>query len=901
MTLSPGQRPTPDALLRQVHAEEEKAKRGKLKIFFGSCAGVGKTYAMLSAAHEQFAEGVDVAVGIVETHRRPETEKLLEGLPVLPPLDIDYRGVKLHEFDLDAALKRKPAILLVDEFAHTNAPGLRHPKRWNDVEELLSAGIDVFTTLNVQHLESLSDLVAGSTGVVVKETVPDSIFDAADDIVLVDLNVDELLKRLREGKVYIADRARANAADNFFKKGNLISLRELALRRTAERIDAQREEYDAAEGQRERSSVADKIMVCIGPEPLSAKLVRTARRIAASLKAPWFALYVENARHYRLNERGQRALSTMFRLVERMGGKVVVVQGDDVVEQIIGYGQAHRVTKIIVGRPIKSNWRMLVEDSLSNQIIRKSGDMDVYVVTSQAGSGYEVLFGKSSARKMQVRFYGVSLLAVVVVTAFGIVMRNVLSASDQALFYLTGVVFVAARCGMGPALLYALLSASCLDLFFIETGYAFNLYDRVYWTTMAVMMITGFVIAEQASRLRLQNIMSRRREQSTQTLYALTKELASTRGTKNITAAAARQIADTLNVEVAIWLPRSEGTLQAAYGHLPAENATKEEGALLWCFDNKKPAGRSTDTMPTALGYYLPLLSAEEAIGALGVMPKNPDYVFSTEEMALLETITNLLTAALERVKAAELAERSKIEAESERLRNTLLSSVSHDLRTPLASITGASSSLAMDAERLSTATISDLARSIQGEASRLSRIVGNLLDITTLEAGRVKLNQQPYFVQEIIGSAIARLEPFLSGHKVVTEAEEPMPMVMVDGMLIEQVLQNLIENAIHHTQFDSAITISAARKGEDVLVMVKDNGAGIPKGEEEKIFDKFYTVARRDTHKGSGLGLAICASIIHAHGRHIWAENRPEGGAAFCFTLPAIDQPAWDAVHDAS
>ena len=855
---------------------------------------------MLSAAHEQLKEGVNVVAGIVETHKRPETEKLLQGLPTLPVLDIEYRGVVLHEFNLDAALKQKPDLVLVDEFAHTNAPGMRHPKRWNDVEELLDAGINVYTTLNVQHIETLSDLVAGTTGIVVRETVPDHVFDAADDIVLVDLNIDELLKRLREGKVYIAEHARTSAADNFFRKGNLIALRELALRRTAERLDAQREEYNSVEGRRDRLPIADKIIVCIGAEPLSAKLVRTARRMAGSLKAPWIALYVENARHYRLNDRGHRALRAVFRLVERVGGKVVVVQGENVADEVISYAQAHRFTKIVVGKPIKPEWRMRIEGSLTDRIIRKSGDIDVYVVTGEPGARYDPVFGKSTLNSFRPKLYGRSFLSVVLATALGLSLHSFISASDQALIYLTGVIFVASRFGMGPAMLYAFLSASCLDFFFIEPVYSLSIYDRGYWTTLAIIIITGFVIARQASKLRLQNILSRKREQNTQTLYRLTKELASTRGDRNIAEATARQVSEALDVDVTIWLPRGAGNLEAVYGRLPEDTQIKENGALLWCFDNDKPAGRATDTMPAAAGFYLPLLSTEGAIGVLGVIPKNPEYNFSIEETTLLETIANLLAAALERVKAAEIAERSMIEAESERLRNTLLSSVSHDLRTPLASITGASSSIVMDVEKLPTATIRDLARSIQNEATRLSRIVTNLLDITTLESGRIQLNLQPYFIQEIIGSSLARSEAVLVGHTIRTEGAEDLPMVMVDGVLVEQLLQNLIENAAHHTACDSVISVNATLKNRDVLVSICDNGPGIPKGEEEKIFDKFYTVARRDAHKGTGLGLAICASIIAAHGRHIWVENHPEGGAIFSFTLPVADQSKMDVPHEA-
>ncbi len=884
------QRPQPDSLLRHIQEEEKRSRRGKLKIFFGSCAGVGKTYAMLSAAHEKRDEGVDIVAGIIETHGRPETEKLLQGLPALETLTLLYRSVNLRELDLDAALKRKPAILLVDEFAHTNAPGMRHPKRWNDVEELLDAGIDVYTTLNVQHIESLSDLIAGTTGIVVKETIPDSVFDDAADIILVDINADDLLKRLSEGKVYIAERARANAADNFFKKNNLIALRELALRRTAERIDAQREEQGLTNEERNQIPIADKILVCIGSDVLSAKLVRTAKRMAASMKAPWFALYIENPRHYRLSKQGLSSLRAIFRLTENMGGKVVTVQGDNAADQIIDYAHAHRVTKIIIGRPLKPAWRIFVEGTLSDSLIRKSGNIDVYVITGEGGN-VGPHYGSSSLHKAKWNLYGAASFAVVLATSIGILARDFINASDEALIYLTGVVAVASRYGMGPALFYAFLSAACLDFFFIAPTYSFSIYDRSYWATLFVLLVTGSVIANQASRLRLQNIMSRRREQNTQALYALTKRLASLHDDTDIAAAAASQIGDALAVDVTIWVPRQHNNLESVYGKLPNENHAKEHSALLWCFDNKKPAGRATDTMPSARALYLPLLLADGAAGVLGVVPRQADTVFSVEENALLETTASLLAASLERANAAELAERSIIEAESERLRNTLLSSVSHDLRTPLASITGASSSIAMDAETMPRATIHELAKSIQGEASRLSRIVTNLLDVTTLESGQVKLNQQPYFIQEIIGSALARLEPLLTGRALQTHATDNLPMAMVDGTLIEQVLQNLIENAVHHTTPQTAITVSAVLKGNEIMVTVSDNGGGIRAGEEEKIFDKFYTVTRGETHKGTGLGLAICAGIIRAHGGHIWVSNLPDSGAKFCFTLPLADQ----------
>lgn len=893
-------RPTPDRLLQHIQDEEKRAHRGKLKIFFGSSAGVGKTFAMLSAAHLLLKEGVDVVAGIVETHKRSDTEKLLEGIPCIPPLEIDYRGMRLKEFNLDAAKQRKPAVLLVDEFAHTNVPGSRHPKRWNDIEELLDAGIDVYTTLNVQHIESLSDLISAATGIIVKETVPDSIFDAADDIVLVDLNVDELLKRLREGKVYIADRARINAADNFFKKSNLIALRELALRRTAERIDAERSEYDLREGIRERARVNDKILVCIGPDPLSAKLVRTAKRMASSLKAPWIAIYVETARHYRLNERGHRALRAVFRLVERMEGKLVIIQGNSVADEVLAYAENQQISKIVIGKPIASSWRRLWHGTLSDRIIVRSGAADVYVVTGEPGTHYDNIFGKSTFHQFKPQLYLWSLMAVSMTTSLGVLFQKFISASDQALIYLAGVVLVAARCGMGPAMLYALLSASCLDFFFIEPLYSLSIYDRSYWMTLFVILMTGFVIARQASQLRLQTILSRQRELNTQTLYTLTKELASARGRESVSSAVIRHLAGMMNIEATIWMSESDGSLTLISGKALGENDARETGTLQWCFDNQKIAGRATDTMPTAEGLYFPLIASTGALGVLRVVPRKVDTVFTIEEMASLETIANLLAASLERVKTAETAEKSEIQAETERLRNTLLSSVSHDLRTPLASITGASSSILMDAHHLKPETIKELAGSIQREASRLSRVVSNLLDITTLETGTIALNRQPYYIQEIIGSALAHTETTLAGHHVTTSAADDLPMVWVDGMLIEQTLQNLLENAAHYTQPDSSIHITAVQQGGKVLVSVRDNGPGIPAGEETKIFDKFYTIARRGSHKGTGLGLAICASILKSHGELLWVENNPGHGACFHFTLPVLKEAEPEKTRDA-
>ena len=891
-------RPDPDALLGLVQAEEEKSRRGHLKIFFGGCAGTGKTYAMLSAAQERLREGIDVIAGIVETHGRPETQKILQGIPILPLSDTTHKGVPMREFNLETAKTRKPAIILMDELAHTNAPGSLHAKRWQDVEDLLAAGIDVYTTLNVQHLESLSDLVAGVTGVRVKETVPDSIFDTADDIILVDITPDELLKRLREGKVYIADLAKARAAENFFKKNNIIALRELALRRTTERVDAQMADYNTREGIRDVAAVADKVMVCIGSDPLSSKLVRTAKRMATSLKAPFIAAYVENSRHHVLSDAGKAAVESVMRMVDRMGGKTVVLQGENASEELIAYAQSNGVTKIILGKSSKPRWQDILYGSLVDKIVRRSGDIDVYIVTGQYSAPSKALQGRSKLVFRPI-MYGWSLAAISIATIAGIAIRSFTQPIDTALIYLIGNVIVASRLGRGPSILYALLSAACFNFFFIEPLYTLEIYDHSYWMTLLVMLITSMVITSFASKLRLQAMLSRGRERNTQTLYTLTRKLASTRGQKFLSEEAARHIEEVFHAKVTIWLPDSSGLLVPIVGTLPERDYVKEIAVLQWCFDNQRPAGHDTSTMPSALGIYLPLAALSGTLGVLGILPEEGQYI-SREDIASLETLASLLASALERANAADAAEQSKVEAESEKLRSILLSTISHDLRTPLASITGAASSI-VDGDKLSGDTVKDLARSIHQEADRLSRIVANLLDVTSLESGTVKLNLQPYFIEEVIGSALTRLEPLLVSHTITTQAENALPMVMIDGLLIEQVLTNLLENAVKYTPAGSTIAITVKRKDGMMQITVADNGPGIPPGDEKKIFDKFYTTALHRAKKGTGLGLAICQGIIRTHGGEIHVENQINGGAQFSFTLPQALLPEKDIANDAA
>ena len=748
-------RPDPDELLSRLAAEEpeseQQSKRGKLKIFFGACAGVGKTYAMLSGGKQALGEGLDVVIGLVETHGREETKKLLDGLPILPHREVQYRNTLIKEFDLDSALARKPQLILLDELAHTNAPGSRHPKRWQDVDELLDAGINVYTTINVQHLESLNDVVARITGVWVKETVPDALFDKADEISLVDIPSEELLKRLKEGKVYIAAEAKKRAAQNFFKKSNLIALRELALRRTAERVDALMDVYKTKAGGAQGWSGAERILVCIGPDALSSKLVRVSKRMANGLKSPWSAIYIENERHFRLNREGQEAVERTLRLAERMGGKTEILQGQNAVEDILTYARAHGITKLIVGKTPKSRWRELLSGTLADQLIRHSGNIDVYVVSGDAEDrkALRTPFWKSQTPWQS---YAAALIMTVFCTLAMLPVRGYVEPVNLVMAYLIGIVSIALRYGRGPSLLMTLLSAMCVNFFFIPPYYSFKIAQEQHVVTFIVMLITGVIIGTQNARLRMQAISARRREKNTSTLFAMSRELSATRGKITLAQVASQHIAEVLESDVFLWLPDAKGQLQTVVAETEVETRSidpvREESVANWTFTHKQNAGLGTDTLPSAKALYIPLASSGGVVGVIGVMPHDTEMVaYSTDRVELLEALSSITASALERAMAAELVEKTIVESESEKLRNILLSSVSHDLRTPLAAITGAASTLLLEGAKITEEFRMELLRSIHEEGARLARMVTNLLDVSSLESGSVKLKKELYWL----------------------------------------------------------------------------------------------------------------------------------------------------------
>lgn len=889
MTAEQTNRPDPDEVLARVQEEEARGRRGKLKIFLGATAGVGKTYAMLEAAHDRKAEGVDVLAGWVDTHGRQETEALLAGLEALPRRSVSYRGTALQEFDLDAALLRRPQLILVDELAHTNAPGSRHPKRWQDVEELLAAGMDVYATVNVQHLESLNDVVAQITNVVVRETVPDSFLDRADSVELIDLPPDELLQRLHEGKVYIPQQAE-RAMRSFFRKGNLIALRELALRRTAERVDAQMQEYMRDHAIARTWPAAERMLVCVSPSPLAGRLVRAARRMAAGLRAEWIALYVETPAALRLPEEQRDRVVQTLRLAEQLGALTVTVSGQSVSDEVLSYARTHNVTKILVGKPTHPRWRDLLFGSVLDKVVRRSGQIDVYVISGdpeEKGAPPQA-FQRTSSRTA----YGWALLVVGLCTAIARLMFPHFAEANIVMVYLLGVVLVAARLGRGPSILASVLSVAAFDFFFVLPYLTLSVADTEYLITFAVMLTVALLISTLTVRLHQQAEASRARERRTAALYAMSRGLASTRGVANLLRIAAQHIAEVFDGEVLVLLPGEDGRLAVQVAAPDEfELSPTERGVAEWTYEHGRSAGMGSETLPGAEALYVPLIASRGALGVLGLRPGSPRHLLAPEQVHLLETFANQTALAVERAYLAEEAERSQVQIEAERLRSSLLSSVSHDLRTPLASITGAASTLIEDGESLDPATRRELAQTAFEEAYRLNRLVSNLLDMTRLEAGAIQVAKEWQPLEDAIGAALARLEPVLHGREVVTRLAAELPLLPFDEVLMEQALVNLLENAAKYAPAAGPIEIAAWPDAGGVTLEVADRGPGVAAEDAPRIFDKFQRGGGRRS-AGAGLGLAICKAIVQAHGGRIWLEARPGGGASFRFWLPLDGQP---------
>ncbi len=885
-------RPDPDELLRRVAEEERQAERGKLTLFFGAAPGVGKTYAMLVAAREEQAEGRDLLVGIVETHGRAETSALLEGLPVLPRRPVPYRGVVLQEFDIDAALARRPALLLVDELAHTNAEGSRHPKRWQDVEELLDAGIDVYSTLNVQHVESLKDVVAQITGVTVRETVPDSMLEQAHEIRLADLPPDELLERLREGKVYISEQA-ARAVDSFFRKGNLIALRELALRRTAERVDAQMRQYRRDQGIEATWAATERLLVCLSWSPHSARVVREASRMARGLHATWLAVYVETPGSVRLSAEDKAWLSENLRLAAQLGAEVVTVSDEKPAEAILRVARERNVTKIVVGKPRALRKRDRIFGSFVDDIVKESGTIDVYVTAGSSGPPETLPDRRPRSAPGRLGYLAAAGLVVLVTVVARFAFGHAYLA-DVVMLYLLGVVVASLTLDRWPSLSTAVLSVVAFDFFFIPPYLTFSVSDFRHVVTFTVMLLVGVVINHLTLRVREQATGARERERRTAALYEMSRALGEGVERSALVTRAADHIARVFESDVLVFVSdeRDLSVIHRTTGGRVQASA-QELGVARWVWTNRKQAGLSTNTLPGSPGLFIPLATTHGLLGVLGVVPKDPSRFDDPEEHRFLEAFAAQMGVAVERTQLSEQAQTARLDADREELRNALLSSVSHDLRTPLGVIEGASSAL-LDAEvTLDPSTRRDLVETIHEEAERLNRRVRNLLDMTRFEAGAVRLDYEWQSLEEVVGAALARVEKHLGGREITVSLPPELPLVLCDGVLIEQVLVNLLENAIKYSPADTPVEVSGSDAAGEVVATVADRGAGIVAGEEDRIFEKFYRSERTRATGGVGLGLAICRAIVSAHSGRIWAENRPAGGSAFRFSLPKGQESA--------
>jgi two-component system sensor histidine kinase KdpD len=881
------QRPDPDELLAQVRSEELKARRGRLRIFLGYAAGVGKTYAMLEAARRERAGGAEVVVGYVEPHGRKETEALLEGMETVPVKRLQHQGVGVNEFDVDAALARGPKVLLVDELAHANAPGSRNAKRWQDVEELLDAGIDVWTTLNVQHVESLNDVVAGITGVVVRETIPDAVLEQAAEIELVDVTPEELLDRLRAGKVYQAANA-VRALENFFQHGNLVALRELSLRQAADRVRRDVEAARRAKSATAPWATSERMLVCVGPSPTSAKLIRAAKRMAAAFDADWLAVAVESGAESAAADRARRAALDHLRLAEVLGAETHTLVGRDVADAVLDYARSRNVTKIVVGKTAQPWFRRWLRGSVVDDLLEKSGDIDVYVIRGDEGPDSRTpTIAASTPATRDWRLYAATAAIVAASGAVGWVFHRLgLAEANMAMVFLLGVA-AAARLGAGPAIAASIVNVLVFDFFFVPPRGTFAVVDVQYLFTFAVMLVVGLVISALSGELNARLRASQQQERRTAALFRLAKQLSLVTGVEFLVQTAGKQLEEIWQGQALIFLRDEHGT-RLRYGASNAVGGEEINGlTATWVADHERPPGLDTDTLPNATAFFVPLVGAQRTLGAVGVRPDDPQRLADPEQQRLLETCASLIALSIERDESALEAAESHVAVEAETVRSSLLSSVSHDLRTPLAAVAGAAESVLAGTRSTLAATDRELLQSVVKESGRLGRLVENLLDLTRLESGVATPKKEWHVLEEIVGSALIRLKGDLGARRIDVDLPEELPLLHVDGLLLEQVFVNLLENAARYSPPGSAIKIAARANGRSIEIRIADEGPGLPPGAGNRIFEKFVRGGRSDGERGAGLGLAICHAIVHAHRGTIDARTVESGGAEFVVSIP--------------
>ncbi len=876
-------RPSPDALLEAARREQ----RGKFKIFLGAAPGVGKTYAMLSSARKKLRDGVDVVVGIVETHGRQETQALLDGLEIVPRRREDYRGSVLEEMDLDAILKRRPQLVLVDELAHSNSPGSRHPKRHSDVEELLNAGIDVYSTLNIQHIESLNDVVAGITRVRVRETVPDAVLNTADDIEVIDLTPEELIERLQEGKVY-QGAAGERALRHYFTPGNLTALRELALRRTAERVDEQVRQLRRAQGVQDVWATAERVLVCINESPAAPGLVRSAKRLADRLGADWSVLYLETLHSQQLSESDRDRIADTLRLAERLGANTVTQPSVQIAETVVAYAREHNFTHIVVGKSQRSRWFEWLHGSVVDKLVRQTGNVSVHVIGDAPGTSTtpaRIAHGFTGAQWMS---WLPATAYVAMATLIGRLIHGYTPLPNISLIYLAAVLIVAMRHGLVPSLYTSVISTLAYNYFFTAPHYSLTVTDPSNVLALVFFVVISLAISQLMGRLRTQNVIVGEQARLTTELLSLSRRLAGSRKLDELGEIATSQLARLLRVNALLLTPESAG-LQTRGSSGQARLDDADLAAATWSFEKNQATGRGADTLPGARWLFVPLRAASGAVGVIGVHRDDSEFLLAPDERRLLDAVTDLVAISIERIRLAKQIDQNKLLAETEQLRSALLTSISHDLRTPLASIMGAISSLRAYGAQYDAATRDELLTTAQDESERMNRFIGNLLDMTRLDAGAVKPRLEPCDLRDIAAAALQHTARTLAQHRVITRYASALPVMNVDFVLLEQVLVNLLENAAKYAPEDSEVELAVQSYRYAVSIEIRDRGPGIPAEELQRIFDPFHRIRHGDQQRaGIGLGLAVCRGFVEAMGGRIRAGNRKDGaGSVFEVELP--------------
>ncbi len=947
-------RPDPDHLLEQLRGDDQRARKGKLRIYFGANAGVGKTYAMLSAAQRERKAGREVLVGVVETHGRSETAEMLAGLEVLPRKDMPYRGQTLKEFDLDTALARQPAVLLVDELAHSNVQGSRHPKRWQDVQELLEAGIDVWSALNVQHLESLNGTVGAITGIRVHETVPDTVLDGADEIILVDVTPDELTARLKAGKVYLPQQAE-RAAQNFFRKGNLIALREIALRRTAEHVEGDVRSYRVEQSGTARTGKAQEglpawntsgaILACIGPRAGAEQTVRTAARLAGQLNVHWHAAYVETPRLQRLDVLERDRILSVIKLAEELGATTAVLTGGNAADALVAQAQLLNCATLVVGRPKLTAWtggtgwsRPWSGQTMTRQLALRAPTLDIVEVgqaesarklaraaprAKDAGDESERLGAPSQARWMR---YAGAIASSAAITLLALPLINLFDLANIVMLFLLGTVLVALKFGRGPSALAAFLNVAAFDFFFVAPRLSFAVSDVQYLLTFAVMLAVGLMTGQLTAGLRFQARISSSRERRAQSLFELTRELSAALLSSQVAELGQAAVQRNFGGQALVLITGADGQLALPPDtmhemlhetlHETPHNASHpmppdfDTSVADWALRNEQSAGLATSTLSAQAWHYVPLKAPMRVRGILALKPAQSRWLLIPEQMQQLDTLARQIAIALERVHYVEVAQEAVVQMESERLRNTLLAAISHDVRTPLTALIGLAESLqsallpssaVQGGQQTGSAQAATAAEIVQ-QARQLSALVTNLLDMARLQNGGVQLRIEWQSVQEVVGSAIRAAQHALAGRTVHTDVPADLPLVEFDAALMERVLVNLLENSSKYgappIEVSAHITpVAPLTNGQQgtLVLCVRDHGPGLPpglKGQESTLFDKFTRGKAESATPGVGLGLAICKAVVDAHRGQIVASNAPGGGALFCVTLPRHTPP---------